>query len=815
MKYYNCILLLLTIFSISETICQKNCKINNLWVNGDFESRDSSCLVLNPVNKKGPAAFPNYGYWTFRNKAGYYVQPSYVNEMDKDHTTGSSAGHYFYLDPRSNSGYTYQFYQEINVKKNGKYNFSMWYSSMNLSTSLPGAPITIKINGTKIINDFTIANDAETWKEVKGIWNSGSDTVAKITLEVFNPQIHGMDFAVDDIYFGSSTDSIRAFAGLDKQACSNTEVVLGGKPTANYGATCNNQYQFEWLPASHFIGSNKVANPKVIIPTVGKYTYWVKLFDKNNNYCIDTINIDIQSTKIMNNFLPEDTVFCGPFNLTLIAPSGFTNYEWSDGSKNQQISISKAGRYSIKLNNGCQILNDTIKVEQDSFPKNILGNDTIYCNSFKREYNFTNNNYFNYKYSSNWNIIRPNFEGFINKEGIFKLEYENKCGRTIDSIIVLQHTLPESINIKDTIFCKEILLQLSLNRNSTETILWSTGEVTKSINILQPGKYWVRCENGCGVLSDTFTISRENKPISKAKLDTTVCKLNQLLLQPSTKNINYKYLWSTNDTTPYLNISTPGIYFLKVSNSCGFASDTFIIKLDSNQFLNLGPDHNLCEKQDVKLSVKPVSLKHFIWNNGSSSKDIIVNNFGKYWVTTNSNCGIFIDTVTILNRSITPFSLGKDTAICMLQGLELTAPIQAKITTWSNGATGSKTRIKNPGIHWLEVCNDYCCFKDSISISSTSSGADILHIPSAFTPDGNNLNDLFPHNNSNFDFESFIILNRWGEIIFKQSSQSKFWDGTVPQSKKLAQEGVYVYLISYKDCSGVKKHVKGNFTLLR
>jgi gliding motility-associated-like protein len=87
-------------------------------------------------------------------------------------------------------------------------------------------------------------------------------------------------------------------------------------------------------------------------------------------------------------------------------------------------------------------------------------------------------------------------------------------------------------------------------------------------------------------------------------------------------------------------------------------------------------------------------------------------------------------------------------------------------------------------------------------------------LPNAFTPDENNLNDVFkPVLEGVYDY-SFTIFDRWGEMIFRTNDYKEGWDGT--HQGQLAMNDVYVYKISFKDVWKNKTHeYTGAVTLVR
>lgn len=77
----------------------------------------------------------------------------------------------------------------------------------------------------------------------------------------------------------------------------------------------------------------------------------------------------------------------------------------------------------------------------------------------------------------------------------------------------------------------------------------------------------------------------------------------------------------------------------------------------------------------------------------------------------------------------------------------------------------------------------------------------IFYVPNAFTPDGDNFNQVFkPVFTSGFDPTSYnlTIFNRWGEILFESNDVSVGWDGSYIQTPNLVQDGIYVWKISFK-----------------
>ncbi len=90
-----------------------------------------------------------------------------------------------------------------------------------------------------------------------------------------------------------------------------------------------------------------------------------------------------------------------------------------------------------------------------------------------------------------------------------------------------------------------------------------------------------------------------------------------------------------------------------------------------------------------------------------------------------------------------------------------------------------------------------------------------INVPSAFTPNGDGINDyLFPLNAFKATNLQFKVYNRYGQEVFETKDWTKKWDGTI--NGKPQATGAYVWMLQYTDGdTGKSFFLKGTTLLIR
>ncbi len=142
---------------------------------------------------------------------------------------------------------------------------------------------------------------------------------------------------------------------------------------------------------------------------------------------------------------------------------------------------------------------------------------------------------------------------------------------------------------------------------------------------------------------------------------------------------------------------------------------------------------------------------------------------------------------------------------------------------WAFG-DGITSTIQNPqhiynteGIYTIiqAVSNSYGCVDTAITDINIKSADKILppKLPTAFSPNGDNNNDIFYPRGGPFKTIEFRVYNSWGQVIYETTKLNEAWDGTYNGIDQPI--GVYIWTVKAVTIDD-KEYVKtGDVTLIR
>lgn len=270
-------------------------------------------------------------------------------------------------------------------------------------------------------------------------------------------------------------------------------------------------------------------------------------------------------------------------------------------------------------------------------------------------------------------------------------------------------------------------------------------------------------------------------------------------------------------------------------STCPAVEIEYPLKVDPYGNIILPDDMEVCLEDSISLNVDvlPESYDYSIkWSpaqyfrNTYDYQNMFWAPIGTHTITVeatspNANCVSTKEMTIVVNEKdpieyVTP----TDTVIKYGETIELEAHSNANIYLWDpitylETPTDGKTNAipLEDMVYKVESIDAYGC-RDTAYVTIKVIYESHLTIPSAFSPDGDGLNDVFKIVNNNFErLLGFTIYNRYGQEMFHTKDINQGWDGTY--NGKEATIDVYYYVIEYVLPTGEQKVQKGDVTLVR
>ncbi len=164
--------------------------------------------------------------------------------------------------------------------------------------------------------------------------------------------------------------------------------------------------------------------------------------------------------------------------------------------------------------------------------------------------------------------------------------------------------------------------------------LWSTGDTTSTINIVETGVYWLQTEDIFGrVSSDSIeAIFPDFSSIILNNLSPCYNESNSVeAFVPSGEYFFNQ--WSDGNTNPIrtLLVNENISYSVNDTLGCSRSSNVATITIDNSlEGISLGIDTSLCVGNSIELDQTPSNISDFQWNTGNSSSIQIVDTSGTY-----------------------------------------------------------------------------------------------------------------------------------------------------------------------------------------
>ena len=268
--------------------------------------------------------------------------------------------------------------------------------------------------------------------------------------------------------------------------------------------------------------------------------------------------------------LGPDLLACQGEVITVKADVSGVEYEWQDGSTQDEITIDHSDTLILTVTNLCGTDKDTVYVEISGEPPLAqLGPDTSVCEGILLKL-VSNADSIT---TSTWQDGTTGKEFEVNAPGLYTLYQSNRCGESIDSILVSYQNAPEPFDLgPDTLLCpgESVMLNAPFSNYAIE---WQDGSTLMSILADKAQTYILHLRNECGESTDSIRVRYDtDQPILVLEDQIPWCKGDTILLDVS-QSFNVSYAWNTGASTSSILVIGPGLYSVEVFAHCADGED--------------------------------------------------------------------------------------------------------------------------------------------------------------------------------------------------------------------------------------------------
>jgi len=373
-------------------------------------------------------------------------------------------------------------------------------------------------------------------------------------------------------------------AGVDQTVCGGTNVTLNATGATSY------------------VWNNGSSSATLIISTAtnSSTTSYVVTGTDPTTGCSkkDTVLVIVNGLPQIN--AGSDFSTCNNTQISLTANGGLT-YTWSNNVIDGQVFLlSQTTTFTVNGTdaNGCSN-SDLITVNVSSAPTVTLGNDVEICENEAPVQLDATTNQGGLIYS--WNTGDNTSSISVSTTGEYYVTVTDANGCSdMDTISLTLNELPgANLGTNQSVCSNQLPTTLTVQSTGNQlSYLWSTGQTTQQIQVLQAGSYTVTVinANGCES-SDAVQVQVLTSPNVNAGNDITVCEYDFPVTLNASGN-GAQVVWSNGVTTPFTSVSSGGTYWVTTTaqNGCQ-TSDTVNVTSDPclgveelNSFMSIYPN---------------------------------------------------------------------------------------------------------------------------------------------------------------------------------------------------------------------------------
>lgn len=525
------------------------------------------------------------------------------------------------------------------------------------------------------------------------------------------------------------------------------------------------------------------------------------------------------------------------------ATPGYT-YLWSDGNTSEDISNHPAGTYFVIITDSSNCKDSIVNILINQPPDLVL--DTTITNVLCNSGNtgaidlivIGGTAGFSFSWSNSVttqdlnNLIAGNYSVIVTDN--------NNCQ---DSLLNIPITEPPPIVLSDSVSDLKCngdnsgAIDLIVSGGTPGYIFsWSNSTTAEDAGNLSAGIYFVIVTdtNNCKDTLSNIVINQPNAITLNSNVADVKCfggNDGAIDLTVSGGTVAYTYLWSNGNVTEDVSNLSQGNYSVTVTdnNNCPDSSTAIInqpteIILWTDSTDDCGSGNGTAET----IASGGTSPYSYLWNSVPPQTSAIATDliFGSYrFILIDANGCADTGFVTVDSGKLASLSAFPDTLITKGESVKLLID-NSNFTSiqWDPSNYLSNSSIANPiatpphtTVYFATItASNSCTATDSLIIEVELCTENDLFVPNAFTPNGDNNNDiLFVSSEDITAISYFRIYDRWGKMVFHTDNILTGWDGNEMNSGKPVNGEVFVYTLEGVCPDGNKIFKKGNVTVIR
>jgi len=383
-------------------------------------------------------------------------------------------------------------------------------------------------------------------------------------------------------------------------------------------------------------GSN---DSTIVVDSTG--IYCVEVENEFGCTSIDSILIEIYPFAWEDLDLGSDTIFCFGESIVLNAGSGYTYYQWQDGSSDSIFIADTAGIYYVYVENPCGSGSDTIVLDVYPVINIDLGNDTALCSgeSALLDPGF---GYLSYL----WQDGSSNQFFYANQTGAYWVQVMDDNFCYAYDTINLEFILPDPDIGSDTTICSGDSVTFYLD-DGFVNYLWQDGSVLPFFTADSAGMFWCEVIDTLGCVGrDSVFLNIIFPPLVSLGNDTSFCFGDSLWLNILPYGNNYNLTWQDGSEDSVFLVTQQGNYWVLALNQCGTDSDSVFVNVRQLPFVFLGND-TILGMNDYLILDAGSGFESYLWNDDSYYQTLTIDEAGNYWVNVFDGMCYNTDTINI------------------------------------------------------------------------------------------------------------------------------------------------------------------------